>query len=64
VAMVDGAGNVSEPVAVHASGDAVGCGCAVPPGRPGTAAAGLAVGALLWVRRGRRLVRWFASSRR
>jgi hypothetical protein len=54
VAMVDDAGNVSEPVEVHASGDAVGCGCALPAGRPGTAAAALAVGALLLVRRSRR----------
>jgi hypothetical protein len=57
VAMVDEAGNVSEPVEVQASGDAVGCGCALPAGRPGTAAAALAVGALLLVRRSRRFVK-------
>lgn len=60
VAMVDEAGNVSEPLEVHASGDAVGCGCALSAGSPGTAAAALAVGALLFVRRSRR----FASSSR
>ena len=54
VAMVDEAGNVSEPVAVEASGDAVGCGCALPAGRPGTAAAAFAAAALLLVRRARR----------
>ena len=55
VAMVDSAGNASEPVEVHASGDAVGCGCAMATGRPGAAVAGLALGALLLVRRSRRL---------
>jgi hypothetical protein len=57
VKMVDEAGNVSEPVAVHASGGAVGCGCAMPAGRPGNAAAAFAVATLLLLRRARRLLR-------
>jgi hypothetical protein len=57
VTMVDEAGNVSEPVAVNASGDAVGCGCALPAGRPGTAAATFAAATLLFLRRARRLLR-------
>lgn len=51
VAMVDSAGNVSDSVEVHASGDAVGCGCALPAGRPGSGAAAFALGALFLVRR-------------
>jgi hypothetical protein len=55
VAMVDGAGNFSEPVEVHASGDAVGCGCALRAGDPNAAAAGLLVVGLLLGRRSRAL---------
>lgn len=57
VAMVDDAGNLSEPIEVHASGDAVGCGCTVPSGYRGSAAPGLAMAAVLLVRRLRRFVR-------
>jgi hypothetical protein len=55
VAMVDSAGNFSEPVEVHASGDAVGCGCAWRAGHPSAGAAWLVVGALLFTRRSRRV---------
>jgi len=62
VAMMDEAGNLSEPVEVHASGDAVGCGCTVPSAHRGNVASGLAVAALLLVRRLRRFVRYCPAS--
>lgn len=55
VAVVDDAGNFSEPVEVHASGDEVGgCGCAFHAHQRSTMAAGLMLGAVLFARRSRR----------
>jgi len=54
VSTVDEAGNVSEPVEVHASGGSVNSGCGVAIRHPSGAAVIFALGALFFVRRSRR----------